>query len=65
MVDGVTPEGLVIIQGHTINDLPRLQDELKPPNGNPSKFDLPRELEEERVRLEQAAFFEWTKSHFR
>jgi len=64
-VEGTTPEGLPIIQGHTINDLQRLQDELKVVDGQPSKFELPQELHEERRRIEKAAFFDWTNEHFR
>ena len=65
MVEGTSPDGLPIVQGCTINDIQRLQDELKPAEGQPCKFDLPQELCDERTAIEQAAFFNWTNDHCR
>ena len=62
MVDGRTEDGLPIVCGHTINDIPRLEAELKPAEGEFNKFELSEELQRERREIEARAFNDWSRS---
>ncbi len=65
LIEGQTPEGLQIIQGHTINDIQRLKDELQPQEGQRGKFDLSPELLAEKHAILQRAFSGWDRAHFK
>jgi SWI/SNF-related matrix-associated actin-dependent regulator of chromatin subfamily A member 5 len=64
LIDGKTEDGLEIVEGCTVNDIPRLDEEVKAPEGT-GKFALPADLQKEKDEIIARSFHNWSRADFK